>query len=88
MRYASLFFLLVFSFECYSQMDEFYVQYADTVETVLDLDEVEVFSAGADMGCPVKISTIKAEKLDRSAASSRLLAASSIPGVNMITAGG
>ncbi len=90
MRCASLLLLIVFSFECYSQIEEHFVQYSDTVETVLNLEEVEVevYSAGADMGCPVKISTIKAEKLDRSAASSRLLAATSIPGVNMITAGG
>lgn len=73
-----------------AQMSDAQQMYTDTIENILDLDEVEieVESAGLDMGCPVRIKSIPVSKLDRSSAPSRLLAASSIPGVEMITSGG
>ena len=78
--FFSFFLLVSFSFQA---------QTLDTLK-VLDLEEaqVETENSGAYSGCPVKIASIEVSKLDRSASPSRFLATSSIPGVDMISAGG
>ena len=77
---CSFFLLVSFSFQA---------QTLDTLK-ILDLEEAQVETKISEIysGCPVKIVSIEATKLDRSANPSRILATSSIPGVDMISAGG
>jgi iron complex outermembrane receptor protein len=58
-------------------------------QTILDLDEVivETENLASDIGCPVRITSLKVEELDRTFFNSRILALSKEPGVEMITMG-
>ncbi len=87
---ALVFFSFLVSLGIKAQMSEPIIMYHDTIDDVLDLDEVqiEVESSGADMGCPIKINSIPVSTLDKTSSSSRLLAVSNIPGVEMMTSGG